>query len=58
MTANQINELIESGNFKAIEELAITLSYEELMLWANWAYDGSTYVQIMNDRKRKAELVA
>ena len=58
MTANQINELIESGNFKAIEELAITLSYEELMLWANWAYDGNTYVQIMNDRKRQAEMIA
>ena len=58
MTANQINELIESRNFKAIEELAITLSNEELTLWANWAYDGSTYVQIMNDRKRQAVLCA
>lgn len=58
MTANQINNFIECGNFKEIEKLAIELNHEELMLWASWAYDGTTYVQIMNDRERKAELCA
>ena len=58
MTANQIDEHITSGNFKEIEKLAIELDHEELILWASWAYDGQTYAQIMNDRKRKAELCA
>lgn len=58
MTAKQINELIECGNFKEIEKLACELNHEELILWAYWAYEGHTYVQIMEDRKRKAELVA
>jgi hypothetical protein len=58
MTAKQINELIECGNFKEIEKLSINLTYEERVLWAYWAYEGHTYVQIMNDRKRQAELCA
>ena len=58
MTAKQINELIECGNLKEIEKLACELSYEENVHWTYWAYEGHTYVQIMEDRKRKAELIA
>ena len=46
-TAKQIDKM----SIEEIEELAYTLSDEELLKWTSSGYDGASYVEIINDRK-------
>lgn len=52
MTAKQIDKM----EIEEIEQLANNLSAAELELWADWGYDGRTYVQIINARERNESL--
>ena len=49
MTAKQIDKL----SIEDLEQLAETLTSEEKALWADWGYDGLTYVRIISDRKAR-----
>jgi hypothetical protein len=48
-TAKQIDKM----SIEEIEELAYTLTTEELNKWSGNGYSGASYVEIMKNRKKK-----